>query len=68
MDLFGKLPADKKQSGETRNSRVILSMEEKEFYHQSDVLRYGSYSEKTRIRNKGVSGKKAGCTAPIPVF
>ena len=67
MDQFGKLSADKKQSLETRNSKVTPSMEEKESYHPPNVLRCESYSEKTRIQNIAVSGKQARCLAPISV-
>ena len=68
MDLFGKLSADKKQSLETRNSKVTPSMEEKESSHPLDVLHHGSSSEKARIRNTAGSEKKAGLPAPIPIF
>lgn len=59
MDLSEKLLKDKKQSTETRSSKVTPSMEEKGAYHPPDVLRRESYSEKTRFRNTALSGKRA---------
>lgn len=60
MDLSGKQPTDKKQSAETKSSKVTLSTEEMESYHPPDVLHHGYLSEKTRIQNTTLSGKKAG--------
>lgn len=65
MDLSEKPQTDKKQSAETIGSKVTPSMEEKESYHPPDALHHGYSSEKTRIQNTTLSGKKAGCPAPI---